>query len=94
MIANIQSQNFKFCTIELEVPCVWTSEKMKEDLQIFDKVIESHRLEAFTANRCMQVFIGLMKRFGYTKDPFFVPLGQKSKSKPPRSNLFKEIGDS
>jgi hypothetical protein len=93
VIAHIQSQNFKFCTIELEAPCVWTSEKMKEDLQIYDKVIESRRLEAFAVNRCMYFFIGLMKRFGYTNEPFLVPLEQKSKSKPLRFKPFKETGD-
>ena len=53
---------------------------MKEDLQIFDKVLgRSHRIVgSLTVNRCTKFFIGWMKRFGFTKKTFFVPLEQKA----------------
>jgi hypothetical protein len=59
---------------------------MKEDVQILNDILgKSRRIVAsFTVNRCMQFLIGLMKRFGYTTETFFVPLEQKSTSKPLR----------
>ena len=44
MIANIQSHNFKFCTIHLEISCIWSSEKMNKAPQIYDKVPEGYRI--------------------------------------------------
>jgi hypothetical protein len=53
---------------------------VKEDLQIFNNISgRSHRIIVyFTVSRCMQFFIGLMKRFGYTQEAFFVPLNKKA----------------
>jgi hypothetical protein len=55
--------------------------KMKEGLQIFDRMSgRSHRkVESLTVYKCMKFFVGWMKRFGYPKDNFFVPLEQKAR---------------
>jgi hypothetical protein len=68
---------------------------METPLQVISNIL-GRRLriaEALTVSRCMQFFIGWMKRFGYTKETFFVPLEQKSKSKPLRLRTLKQIGD-
>jgi phage regulator Rha-like protein len=57
---------------------------MKEDFQTFSNIRgRSHRIVVqFTVSRCMQFFIGLMKRFGNTQKNLFRSPEQKSTSKP------------
>lgn len=74
VIGCAQSQNFKFCVIDLSSLCMRGSERMKGGKRIGDFKLEwSQAVKRLLAiSKCTE-FFGWMKRFGYALSLFRCP---------------------